>query len=297
MQKEIQEKCGNILKSLRITDGDQFRLKDIAPDDTLGLDDKAEARALTARAGEWLAMEGEKLYAQDRWSVLIMFQAMDAAGKDGTIKHVLSGMNPQATHVTSFKAPSAEDLDHDFLWRCSKSLPERGRIGVFNRSWYEEVLVVRVHEALLKKQKLPKSLIGKDIWKERLEDIAAYERYLARNGTIILKFFLHISKDEQKKRFLERLDEPEKNWKFAPSDIAERAHFDEYMVAYEQAIRATATPWAPWYVVPADKKWFTRLAVSAAIVKALDGLNLAYPEVAPEQREAFAEARASLEAE
>jgi len=297
VHKEFQEKCGNLLKELRITDGSSFHLKDIAPDDTLGLDDKAEARALTARAGEWLAMEGEKLYAQDRWSVLIMFQAMDAAGKDGTIKHVLSGMNPQGTHVTSFKAPSAEDLDHDFLWRCSKSLPERGRIGVFNRSWYEEVLVVRVHEALLKKQKLPKSLIGKDIWKERLEDIAAYERYLARNGTIILKFFLHVSKDEQKKRFLERLDEPEKNWKFAPSDIAERAHFDEYMVAYEQAIRATATPWAPWYVVPADKKWFTRLAVSAAIVKALDGLNLAYPEVAPEQREAFAEARASLEAE
>ncbi|MBT9558924.1 MAG: polyphosphate kinase 2 family protein [Myxococcales bacterium] len=297
MQKEIQEKCGNILKSLRITNGDKFHLKDIAPGDTAGLDDKAEARALTARAGEWLAAEGEKLYAQDRWSVLIMFQAMDAAGKDGTVKHVLSGMNPQATHVTSFKAPSAEELDHDFLWRCSKSLPERGRIGVFNRSWYEEVLVVRIHEALLQKQKLPKSLISKDIWKERLEDIAAYERYLARNGTVILKFFLHVSKDEQKKRFMERLDEPEKNWKFAPSDIAERAHFDEYMGAYEHAIRATAAPWAPWYVIPADKKWFTRLAVSAAIVKALDDLNLAYPEVAPEQREAFAKARASLEAE
>lgn len=297
MQKEIQDKCGNILKSLRITDGGGFRLKDVAPDETGGLDDKVEARALTARAGEWLAMEGEKLYAQDRWSVLIMFQAMDAAGKDGTIKHVLSGMNPQATHVTSFKAPSAEDLDHDFLWRCSKSLPERGRIGVFNRSWYEEVLVVRVHEALLQKQKLPKSLISKDIWKQRLEDIAAYERYLTRNGTIILKFFLHVSKDEQKKRFLERLDEPEKNWKFAPSDIAERAHFDEYMEAYEHAIRATATPWAPWYVIPADKKWFTRLAVSAAIVKALDDLDLAYPEVDAEQRKAFAAARASLDAE
>jgi PPK2 family polyphosphate:nucleotide phosphotransferase len=244
-----------------------------------------------------LAAHQEKLYAQDRWSVLCVFQAMDAAGKDGTIKHVMSGINPQGVQVTSFKHPSAEELDHTYFWRCFKALPERGRIGIFNRSHYEEVLVVRVHPKILDKQRLPAELVGKRIWKERLESIAAMEEYLARQGTVILKFFLHLSKDEQKKRFLARLDEPEKNWKFSASDLAERAYWDDYMTAYEEAIAATATPDAPWFVVPADNKWFTRLVVVATMNEALSQLDLAFPEVTNEQRTALAAARTKLESE
>ncbi len=234
---------------------------------------------------------------ENRWAVLCVFQAMDAAGKDGTIKHVMSGINPQGVQVTSFKAPGPEDLGHDFLWRVWRALPERGRIGIFNRSHYEDVLVVRVHPELLDKQRLPIGLVGKRIWKERLQSIAAMEEYLARQGTVILKFFLHLSKDEQKKRFLARLDEPEKNWKFSASDLAERAYWDDYMTAYEDAIAATAAPHAPWFVVPADNKWFTRLVVVAAMNDALNRLDLAFPKVTDEQRSSLATARAKLEAE
>ena len=252
------------LRPYRVTKGRKFRLRDHDPGDTHGFESgqKGEARTLLARSIEWLAAEQEKLYAQDRWGVLLVFQAMDAAGKDSTIKHVMSGVNPQGVQVTSFKAPSSEELDHDFLWRCMKALPERGRIGIFNRSYYEEVLVVRVHKELLAKQKLPPRLLSKGVWNERHEDIASFERYLARNGYLILKFFLHVSRDEQKKRFLERLDEPEKNWKFSPGDVKERSYWDAYMKAYEDAIRHTAAPHAPWYVVPADSKWFTQLVVA-----------------------------------
>jgi PPK2 family polyphosphate:nucleotide phosphotransferase len=226
--------------------------------------------------------------------VLLVFQAMDAAGKDGTIKHVMSGVNPQGCQVFSFKAPSPEDLDHDFLWRTTKCLPERGRIGIFNRSYYEEVLVVRVHEAILARQKVPRRLVTKRIWDERLEDIAAFERYLARNGTVILKFFLHVSRKEQKKRFMERLDQPEKHWKFAAGDVHERQYWDDYMAAYEDAIRATAAKHAPWFVVPADNKWFTRLVVAAAIVEALEGLDLAYPKIDAATKSELTAARAAL---
>jgi PPK2 family polyphosphate:nucleotide phosphotransferase len=239
----------------------------------------------------------EMLYAQDRWAVLLVFQAMDAAGKDSAIKHVMSGVNPQGVQVHSFKQPSAEELDHDFMWRAVRALPERGRIGVFNRSYYEEVLVARVHEKILRAQKLPPSLVTPDIWRQRHEDIAAFERYLARNGTLVLKFFLNVSREEQKKRFLSRLDEPEKNWKFQPSDVAERRHWDAYMAAYEDAIRATAAPHAPWHVIPADNKWFTRLAVVAAVDEAMRALDLHYPEVDAEQAAKLGEARRKLEGE
>jgi PPK2 family polyphosphate:nucleotide phosphotransferase len=226
--------------------------------------------------------------------VLLIFQAMDAAGKDGTIKHVMSGVNPQGVQVFSFKAPSAEDLDHDFLWRCQRCLPERGRIGIFNRSYYEEVLVAKVHPEILERQKLPPELVSKRLWEERYQDIRSFERYLARNGTVIRKFFLHVSKGEQKRRFLSRLDEPEKNWKFSANDVAERRHWKDYQRAYEDAIRATSTPESPWYVVPADHKWFTRLVVAAAIVDALAGLDLHYPKVGAAQRRALAAARREL---
>jgi len=280
----------------RIAKGGRFRLKDIDPRDTHGLKSefKGKAKELLANGVEWLAAEQEMLYAQDRWSMLLVFQAMDAAGKDGTIKHVMSGVNPQGVQVHSFKAPSSEELDHDFLWRCMKSLPERGRIGIFNRSYYEDVLVVRVHQELLAKQKLPPELITKDIWEERYEDINAVERYLARNGCVILKFFLHVSRREQKKRFLERLDEPGKNWKFSGADVRERAWWDDYMDAYEDMIRATATRHAPWFVVPADNKWFTRLVVAAAIVEALEELDLHFPELDKEKRAELAKARRML---
>ena len=237
------------------------------------------------------------LYAQNRWSLLLVFQAMDAAGKDSTIKHVMSGVNPQGCQVVSFKQPSSEDLDHDFMWRYSRRLPERGRIGIFNRSYYEEVLVVRVHEEILKRQQLPPPLVSKRIWDERLADIAHFEDYLTRQGTIILKFFLNVSRKEQKKRFMERLDRPEKNWKFSASDVHERKFWGDYMHAFEEAIRATASEHAPWYVVPADNKWFTRLVVAAAIVEAVEQLDLAYPEVSAEKKKELAAARAELAAE
>ncbi len=237
----------------------------------------------------------EKLYAQDSWGVLLIFQAMDAAGKDGAIKHVMSGVNPQGTQVYSFKAPSAEELDHDYMWRCFKCLPERGRIGIFNRSYYEEVLVVRVHPELLAGQKLPASRLTKGIWKDRFEDIRHFEEYLDRNGIVVRKFFLHVSSKEQKKRFLSRLEEPEKNWKLSIQDAREREHWDAYMEAYEDMIRSTATAHAPWYVVPADNKWFTRLAVAAAVIDTLEDLDLHFPEVDKAKRKELAAARAILE--
>jgi PPK2 family polyphosphate:nucleotide phosphotransferase len=291
----INKRVGKILDDLRVTQGKGFRLKDHDPGDTCGVDlEKDHAAALLQQGVDRLAELQDMLYAQDRWSVLCMFQAMDAAGKDGAIKHVFSGVNPQGCQVHSFKAPNASELDHDFLWRHSTALPERGRIGIHNRSWYEEVLVVRAHPEFLAGQKLPPRLVGKDIWSERLEDIAAYERYLARQGTVVLKFFLNVSKGEQKKRFLSRIDEPAKNWKFSANDLAERAYWDTYMEAYEAAIRGTAAPHAPWYVVPADTKWFTRLAVVAAIVQALEGLDLHYPKVTKDQKASLAVARKAL---
>jgi PPK2 family polyphosphate:nucleotide phosphotransferase len=293
------KRLDRFISPYRITNGGKFRLKDIDPGDThdIGSERKAEAKELLADGVQWLADEQDKLYAQDRWSLLCVFQAMDAAGKDGTIRHVMSGVNPQGCQVYSFKVPSAEDLDHDYLWRYMKCLPERGRIGIFNRSYYEEVLVVRVHEEILRRQKTPPELVTKKVWKERLRDIAGFEDYLARNGTAVLKFYLHVSRKEQKRRFLERLDQPEKNWKFSAADIEERRYWDDYMAAYEDAIRSTATEHAPWYVVPADNKWFTRLVVAAAIVDRLDRMDLAYPTVDEAQRKALAAARAKLMAE
>lgn len=293
MAKIDSKRIEEFLVPYRITSGKGFKLSDYNPGDTHGLRSEAKGAAadLLARGIEWLAEQQQKLYAQDRWSVLLIFQAMDAAGKDSTIKHVMSGVNPQGVQVKSFKAPSSEELDHDYLWRCMKALPERGRIGIFNRSYYEEVLVVRVHQDLLDRQKLPKKVVTKNIWKERCEDIAAIERYLGRNGYLILKFFLNVSRHEQKKRFLERLDEPEKNWKFEPADVRERMHWDAYMDAYEDAIRRTAAPHAPWYVVPADKKWFTRLVVAAAIVSGMEQLDLHYPPVDDAKKADFAECR------
>ncbi|MEA5421691.1 polyphosphate kinase 2 family protein [Synechococcus sp. CCY9202] len=253
-----------------------------------------QAKEALALGVELLAAFQDMLYAQDRWALLLAFQAMDAAGKDGTIKHVMSGVNPQGCQVTSFKAPSSLDLDHDFLWRCNLALPERGRIGIFNRSYYEETLVVRVHPELLHQQTLPEPLIGKDIWKERFRDIRHYEQYLSSNGIVVRKFFLHLSKKEQKKRFLERLETPEKNWKFSANDIKERAYWDDYMKAYEDMIRHTATKVAPWYVVPADNKWFTRIVVSAAIIETLDSLDLKYPVVSEEARQHLEAAKQEL---
>src|SRR5208282_6744776 len=277
---DILGAMGKYTDPFRVTKGKDFRLKDFDPGDTLGLKmDKEEAAQLLQRGSEWLAMEQDILYAQDSWSVLLVFQAMDAAGKDGTIKHVMSRINPQGCEVQSFKQPSDEELSHDFLWRYSAKVPQRGRIGIFNRSYYEEVLVVRVHQELLKAQKMPPSLIGKGIWDERLADIARFEDYLARQGVVILKFYLNLSPKEQKNRFMERLDKPEKNWKFSASDVRERRYWDDYTRAYEEAIRATASKQAPWFVVPADNKWFTRLVVAAAVVEAVEKLDLAYPKV------------------
>ena len=242
-------------------------------------EDKPRAKEALQTGVQALAELQDVLYAQDRWSVLLIFQAMDAAGKDGAIKHVMSGVNPQGCQVTSFKAPTSEDLDHDYLWRCMKALPERGRIGIFNRSYYEETLVVRVHPEFLAGQKLPEECVTKNIWDERFQDIRSFERYLTRNGTIVRKFFLHVSKKEQQKRFLERLDNPDKNWKFSANDAKERGFWDEYMEAYEETIRETATEDSPWYVVPADNKWFTRVVVAAAVIDALASLDLGYPKV------------------
>ncbi len=281
----------------RVDDGRKFRLKDHDPGDSSGIDSKEQAGKLLAKGVGRLAELQEKLYAQDKWAVLVILQAMDAAGKDGVIKHVMSGINPHGCQVYSFKAPTSEELDHDFLWRTAKSLPERGRIGIFNRSYYEEVLVVRVHPEILAKQKLPKERVTKRIWKERYEDIAAHERYLARNGVAIRKFFLNVSKAEQKKRFLERLDLPQKNWKFSAVDAKEREHWKEYMAAYEDMIRETAAPHAPWIVVPADKKWFARLVVAAAVADAMEELDLEFPEVTAAQKQELAAARNALESE
>jgi PPK2 family polyphosphate:nucleotide phosphotransferase len=294
-RQEILDRIQKYIRPFRVTKGKGFRLKDFDPADTCGLKlDKGEAAELLQRGTAWLAEEQEMLYAQDRWSLLLVFQAMDAAGKDSTIKHVMSGVNPQGCQVFSFKQPSSEDLDHDFMWRYARHLPERGRIGIFNRSYYEEVLVVRVHPAILNAQKLPPPLVGKRIWDERLADIAHFEDYATRQGTKILKFFLNVSRKEQKKRFLDRLDEPEKNWKFSASDVKEREFWGDYMHAFEEAIGATASKQAPWFVVPADNKWFTRLVVAAAIVDAVEDLGLTFPKVDAAKKKELAAARAAL---
>jgi PPK2 family polyphosphate:nucleotide phosphotransferase len=297
-EKEVLRRIRKYVHPYRITKGKGFRLKDFDPADTAGLQmDKGEARELLQRGTSWLAEEQQMLYAQDRWSLLLVFQAMDAAGKDSTIKHVMSGVNPQGCQVSSFKQPTSEDLDHDFMWRYMRRLPERGRIGIFNRSYYEEVLVVRVHPEILQRQKLPSPLVGKDIWDERLADIARFEDYATRQGTKILKFFLNVSRKEQKKRFMDRLDEPEKNWKFSSSDVKEREFWNDYMEAFEEAIKATASKHAPWYVVPADNKWFTRLIVAAATVEAVADLGLAYPKIDAAKKKELAAARVALSRE
>jgi PPK2 family polyphosphate:nucleotide phosphotransferase len=279
----------------RIGAGKKFRLSDIKPSENGGKKLKRESKALLEAGIARLAAAQKKLYAQDRWALLLIFQAMDAAGKDGTIQHVMSGVNPQGVQVYSFKAPSSEELDHDFLWRTNRCIPERGRIGIFNRSYYEETLVVRVHPEYLGAQRLPQPLVSKKIWKERFEDINGLERYLTRNGIVVLKFFLHVSKAEQRRRFLSRLNDPTKNWKFSAADIAERGSWSDYMDAYEDMIRHTATPHAPWFVVPADNKWFTRLVVAEAIANALADLDLRFPEVSPAKRKELATARVALE--
>jgi PPK2 family polyphosphate:nucleotide phosphotransferase len=280
--KEIIKTARELAKPFRVTKGKDFRLKDVDPDDTLDFTkeaDKGRSKEALAMGVTALAELQDKLYAQDKWAVLLIFQAMDAAGKDGAIKHVMSGINPQGCEVYSFKSPSAEDLDHDYLWRCMKCLPNRGHIGIFNRSYYEEVLVVRVHPEFLAKAKLPPKLVSKDIWEERFEDIRNFEQYLSRNGVIVRKFFLHVSKKEQKQRFLDRIDDPLKNWKFSSNDASERDYWDDYMKAYEEMIQETSTKEAPWYVVPANNKWFTRVVVAGAVIDALASLDLAYPEV------------------
>jgi PPK2 family polyphosphate:nucleotide phosphotransferase len=293
---EIIERSQKFITPYRVTDGKKFRLKDIDSGDTgeATSEDKPRAKELLEKGIAVLAELQDVLYAQDQWSVLLIFQAMDAAGKDGAIKHVMSGINPQGCQVYSFKSPSAEDLKHDYLWRCLKCLPERGRIGIFNRSYYEETLVVRVHPELMAKQKIPPELITKNVWEDRFEDIRHIERYLARNGVVIRKFFLHVSAGEQKKRFLDRLDNPAKNWKFSPNDARERGFWKDYMKAYEDMICNTASDNAPWYVVPADNKWFTRVVVAAAVVDALASLDLRYPEVGEAQHKELAVAKKEL---
>lgn len=291
-------KLSKFVSPYRIDKGKQFRLKDYDPADTAGLNDesKPKSKELLERGIARLAELQDVLYAQDRWALLLIFQAMDATGKDSTIKHVMSGVNPQGVQVYSFKAPSAEELDHDFLWRTMVRVPARGQIGIFNRSYYEETLVVRVHPEILANEKLPEECVSKTIWDERFEDICAYERYLRRNGTVIRKFFLHVSKQEQKKRFLARLDDPAKNWKFSAADLKERALWNDYQDAYEEMIRNTASRDAPWFVVPADNKWFARLVVAGAIVDTLEEMNLDYPKVTGEKAEELKQAREELEA-
>ncbi len=295
-KSEIIDRSRKFAEPYCVSSGKKFRLKDFDPAGTgkATSEDKPRAKELLETGIQALAELQDVLYAQDRWSLLLIFQAMDAAGKDGAIKHVMSGVNPQGCQVYSFKSPSAEDINHDYLWRCMKCLPERGRIGIFNRSYYEETLVVRVHPELLAKQKIPQQLITKDIWEERYHDIRHFERYLTRNGVVIRKFFLHVSAEEQKKRFLERLDNPAKNWKFSSGDSRERNFWKEYMEAYEDMICNTATDYAPWYVVPADNKWFTRVVVAAAVIDAIASLNLQYPEVTEAQRKELAAANEAL---
>jgi PPK2 family polyphosphate:nucleotide phosphotransferase len=295
--KEIRQIVHKLSRPFRVTNGKDFRLKDVDPNDTLEFtkqEDKPRAKEALALGVRALAELQDKLYAQDRWAVLLIFQAMDAAGKDGAIKHVMSGVNPQGCQVYSFKSPSSEDLDHDYLWRCMKCLPNRGNIGIFNRSYYEEVLVVRVHPEFLGKQKLPPKLVGKEIWEDRFQDIRNFEQYLSRNGVIVRKFFLHVSKKEQKQRFLERIDDTQKNWKFSSNDAAERDFWDDYMKAYEEMIQKTATKKAPWYVVPADNKWFTRVVVVAAVIEALADLDLEYPKVGEDKLKELATAKNKL---
>ena len=295
--KEIIKRARELAKPFRITKGRDFRLKDVDPDDTLDFTkeaDKPRSKEALAMGVTALSELQDKLYAQDKWAVLLIFQAMDAAGKDGAIKHVMSGVNPQGVEVYSFKSPSSEDLDHDYLWRCMKCLPNRGHIGIFNRSYYEEVLVVRVHPEFLAKQKLPPELVGKNIWEERFEDIRNFEQYLTRNGVVVRKFFLHVSKKEQKQRFLDRIEDPLKNWKFSSNDANERDYWDDYMEAYEEMIQETATKYAPWYVVPANNKWFTRVIVGSAVIEALTSLDLAYPEVDQSKLKELAVAKKKL---
>ena len=297
-KKEVIERAREFTEPFKVSNGNKFRLKDIDPGDTLDLssEDKPRAKEALATGVEALAELQDVLYAQDRWALLLIFQAMDAAGKDGAIKHVMSGVNPQGCQVFSFKSPSSEDLDHDYLWRCVKCLPERGRIGIFNRSYYEETLAVRIHPEFLEKQKLPKEFMNDGIWKSRFKDIRNFERYLTRNGILVRKFFLHLSKGEQKRRFLERLDDPDKNWKFSANDAKEREYWKDYMKVYEDTIRQTATKCSPWYVVPADNKWFTRVVVAAAVIDALASLDLEYPKVGKKQLDELEAARQALTA-
>lgn len=295
-KEELIQQAEKFSKPYCISNGKKFKLKDCSPyeDGDLGPEDKLLVKEVMQMGIGILSELQDVLYAQDKWAVLLIFQAMDAAGKDGVIKHVMSGVNPQGCQVTSFKVPSEEELDHDFLWRCMKHLPERGRIGIFNRSYYEEVLVVRVHEEILQKQKLPRQLITKNIWKERLEDIRNYEQYLSRNGVVVCKFFLNVSKKEQKKRFLERIAEKDKNWKFSAGDVKERGYWKEYMNAYEDLIKATSTSSAPWYVVPADNKSFCRIVVASAIIHTLHSLRLQYPKLSKEQEAGLAASKKLL---
>jgi PPK2 family polyphosphate:nucleotide phosphotransferase len=298
-KKEIIERCSKFIAPYGVTKGKKFQLKEFDPNDTgeATSGDKSRAKELLVKGVETLAELQDVLYARDQWSILLIFQAMDAAGKDGAIKHVMSGVNPQGCQVFSFKGPSSEDLNHDFLWRCLKCLPERGRIGIFNRSYYEETLVVRVHSELLAKQKIPQQLLTKNVWEDRFEDIRNFERYLTRNGVVVRKFFLNVSAEEQRKRFLERLDNPAKNWKFSPNDLRERGYWKEYMKAYQDMICNTAADYAPWYIVPADNKWFTRVVVAAAVIDAIASLDLDYPEVGEAQQRDLAEAKKQLMAE
>jgi PPK2 family polyphosphate:nucleotide phosphotransferase len=297
-KNDIPDRIRKLVHPFRVTKGEGFRLNGFDPGDTGDLAlDKGEATELLQHGIRWLGQKQDMLYAQDRWSLLLIFQAMDAAGKDSTIKHVMSGVNPQGCQVFAFKQPSPEELDHDFMWRYLIRLPERGRIGIFNRSYFEEVLVLRVHPEMLGRQKVPARLMSKKIWDERLADIAHFEDYVSRQGTKILKFFLYVSREEQKRRFIERLDEPEKNWKFSSSDVREREFWAQYMEAFEDAIRATASKHAPWFVVPADNKWFTRLLVGAAIVDAMENLDLAYPKLDAVKQKQLRTARTALSRE
>jgi PPK2 family polyphosphate:nucleotide phosphotransferase len=297
--KETIKKAKKFAEPYRIVKGKDFRLKQVEPGDTgeLEKEDKEEAKEALQTGVEALTELQDMLYAQDSWALLLIFQAMDAAGKDSAIKHVMSGVNPQGCQVAAFKAPSSEELDHDYLWRCQRHLPERGRIGIFNRSYYEEVLIVRVHKELLEKQKVPKKLFRDKVWKQRYRDIRAYERYLGNNGITMIKFFLYVSREEQKKRFLRRLEDPEKHWKFSATDVKERSYWKDYMKAYERMIQNTATKNAPWYVVPADNKWYTRVVVVSAIIDGLASLDLHYPKVPPENLKDLAAAKKELLAE
>jgi PPK2 family polyphosphate:nucleotide phosphotransferase len=294
--KDVIKNSRPLAEPFCVTDGKGFRLKNVDPGDTLDLsaEDKPRAKEALAAGVGALAELQDMLYAQDRWAVLFIFQALDAAGKDGAIKHVMSGINPQGCQVVSFKTPSAEELDHDYLWRCMKQLPERGRIGIFNRSYYEETTAVRVHPEFLAGQKMPTQCVTKNVWDDRFRDIRNFERYLCSNGVVVRKFFLHVSKGEQKKRFLARLDDPSKNWKFSANDANERRYWNDYMKAYEDTIRNTATDYAPWYVIPADNKWFTRVAVAAAVIGTLASLDLHYPKVSKEKLKELEVAREAL---